>query len=228
MYPEAGTVSFSAGLHGWAFTLTVFAKLYAKKFGVEEKRMMEKLWGDNFFDPATKKWTNKVRAARRDETQRACAAAHACRARLLPRACLPPTPDADGCARLSPPDTHLQPTGSATCKRGFCQFIYEPIKTVIEAAMNDNKDKLFGLLEKLEVRCARRPGAHSPHRHLQPASLPFVPKLARAAWPSKRGPSRKRNHGVLVSACLPACLAPTVHCTLHPSPAPSAPAVRRC
>ncbi len=23
--------------------------------------MMEKLWGDNFFDPATKKWTNKVR-----------------------------------------------------------------------------------------------------------------------------------------------------------------------
>jgi hypothetical protein len=61
VYPEAGTVSFSAGLHGWAFTLTVFAKLYAKKFGVEEKRMMEKLWGDNFFDPATKKWTNKVR-----------------------------------------------------------------------------------------------------------------------------------------------------------------------
>ncbi len=53
-------MSFSAGLHGWAFTLTVFAKLYAKKFGVEEKRMMEKLWGDNFFDPATKKWTNKV------------------------------------------------------------------------------------------------------------------------------------------------------------------------
>lgn len=97
-------MSFSAGLHGWAFTLTVFAKLYAKKFGVEEKRMMEKLWGDNFFDPATKKWTNKVRAARRDETRRACAAAHACRARLLPCACLPPTPDADGCARLSPPN----------------------------------------------------------------------------------------------------------------------------
>ena len=65
VYPEAGTVSFSAGLHGWAFTLTVFAKLYAKKFGVEEKKMMERLWGDNFFDPATKKWTNKVRRRRR-------------------------------------------------------------------------------------------------------------------------------------------------------------------
>ena len=23
--------------------------------------MITKLWGDNFFDPATKKWTNKVR-----------------------------------------------------------------------------------------------------------------------------------------------------------------------
>lgn len=33
VFPEAGTVCFSAGLHGWAFTLTVFAKLYAKKFG---------------------------------------------------------------------------------------------------------------------------------------------------------------------------------------------------
>ena len=35
VYPEKGTVCFSAGLHGWAFTLTSFAKIYAKKFGVE-------------------------------------------------------------------------------------------------------------------------------------------------------------------------------------------------
>lgn len=102
VHPEAGTVSFSAGLHGWAFTLTVFAKLYGKKFGTDHKKMMEKLWGDNFFDPATKKWTKKE-------------------------------------------------TGSATCKRGFCQFIYEPIRTIIDAAMADNKTKLFALLEKLEV-----------------------------------------------------------------------------
>lgn len=57
--PEKGTVSFSAGLHGWAFTLTTFAKMYAAKFGVPEEKMMERLWGDNFFDPATKKWTKK-------------------------------------------------------------------------------------------------------------------------------------------------------------------------
>lgn len=49
------------------------------------------------------------------------------------------------------PPLALQPTGAASCKRGFCQFIYEPIRTVIDAAMNDNKDKLFALLEKLEV-----------------------------------------------------------------------------
>ena len=52
--------------------------------------MMEKLWGDNFFDPTTKKWTKKH-------------------------------------------------TGAASCKRGFVQFIYEPIKTIIDACMADNK-----------------------------------------------------------------------------------------
>ena len=60
VYPDKGTVSFSAGLHGWAFTLTTFAKMYAAKFGTDETKMMEKLWGDNFFDPATKKWTKKA------------------------------------------------------------------------------------------------------------------------------------------------------------------------
>ena len=63
--PEKGTVCFSAGLHNWAFTLTVFAKMYAAKFGVEFDKMMEKLWGDNFFDPKTKKWTKKQRGRRR-------------------------------------------------------------------------------------------------------------------------------------------------------------------
>eukprot|EP00877_Chromochloris_zofingiensis_P003063 jgi/Chrzof1/12758/Cz07g06140.t1 len=60
VYPDKGTVSFSAGLHGWAFTLTTFAKMYAAKWGTSETKMMEKLWGDNFFDPATKKWTKKA------------------------------------------------------------------------------------------------------------------------------------------------------------------------
>ncbi|KAJ1430755.1 Tr-type G domain, conserved site [Sesbania bispinosa] len=102
VYPEKGTVAFSAGLHGWAFTLTNFAKMYASKFGVDEGKMMSRLWGENFFDPATKKWTNKD-------------------------------------------------TGSSTCKRGFVQFCYEPIKQIIELCMNNQKDKLWPMLQKLGV-----------------------------------------------------------------------------
>ncbi|XP_042395827.1 elongation factor 2-like [Zingiber officinale] len=102
LYPEKGTVAFSAGLHGWAFTLTNFAKMYAAKFGVDESKMMERLWGENYFDPATKKWTTKN-------------------------------------------------TGSATCKRGFVQFCYEPIKQIIKTCMNDQRDKLWPMLQKLGV-----------------------------------------------------------------------------
>jgi elongation factor 2 len=29
--------------------------MYAYKFGVDESKMMKRLWGDNFFHPATKK-----------------------------------------------------------------------------------------------------------------------------------------------------------------------------
>lgn len=54
--PEQGTVAFGAGLHGWAFTLRQFATRYAQKFGVDRAKMMTKLWGDNYFNPATKKW----------------------------------------------------------------------------------------------------------------------------------------------------------------------------
>ncbi|KAH8592914.1 P-loop containing nucleoside triphosphate hydrolase protein [Bisporella sp. PMI_857] len=59
VYPYKGTVAFGSGLHGWAFTVRQFAQRYAKKFGVDRKKMMERLWGDNYFNPHTKKWTNK-------------------------------------------------------------------------------------------------------------------------------------------------------------------------
>jgi len=59
VYPYKGTVAFGSGLHGWAFTIRQFAMRYAKKFGVDKLKMMERLWGDNYFNPHTKKWTNK-------------------------------------------------------------------------------------------------------------------------------------------------------------------------
>ncbi|CAI6578880.1 ANL_collapsed_G0012270.mRNA.1.CDS.1 [Saccharomyces cerevisiae] len=45
--------------NGWAFTIRQFATRYAKKFGVDKAKMMDRLWGDSFFNPKTKKWTNK-------------------------------------------------------------------------------------------------------------------------------------------------------------------------
>jgi elongation factor 2 len=56
--PAAGTVAFGSGLHGWGFTVERFAKIYAAKMGVEKKKMMERLWGDSFFNAKKKVWTN--------------------------------------------------------------------------------------------------------------------------------------------------------------------------
>lgn len=55
MYPDKGTVAFGSGLHQWGFTLKKFAKIYAAKFGTQEEKMMQKLWGDWYFDAAGKK-----------------------------------------------------------------------------------------------------------------------------------------------------------------------------
>lgn len=44
VYPDKGTVAFGSGLHGWAFTVRQFATRYAKKFGVDRNKMMERLW----------------------------------------------------------------------------------------------------------------------------------------------------------------------------------------
>ncbi|KAF5178281.1 Elongation factor [Thalictrum thalictroides] len=102
VYPEKGTVAFSSGLHGWAFTLTNFAQMYASKYGLDETKMMERLWGENFYDPTTKKWTTTN-------------------------------------------------SGSPSCKRGFIRFCYEPIKQIVKACMNDDKNKLWTMLQAVGV-----------------------------------------------------------------------------
>ncbi|KAJ1935971.1 translation elongation factor 2, partial [Linderina macrospora] len=60
VYPDRGTVAFGSGLHGWAFNLMQFAMRYSKKFGVEKNKLMSKLWGENYFNPKTKKWSHKT------------------------------------------------------------------------------------------------------------------------------------------------------------------------
>lgn len=54
--PDEGSVAFGSGKECWAFTLTKFSRIYAKKFGIETEKMMRKLWGDNYFDAPAKKW----------------------------------------------------------------------------------------------------------------------------------------------------------------------------
>jgi len=55
--PSNASVGFGSGLHGWAFTIKQFAELYAAKFGVPVDKLMSKLWGENFFNLKTKKWS---------------------------------------------------------------------------------------------------------------------------------------------------------------------------
>lgn len=56
MDPKTGTVGFGSGLHGWAFTLKDFAKLYSSKFKIEETQLMKRLWGNQFYSVKEKKW----------------------------------------------------------------------------------------------------------------------------------------------------------------------------
>lgn len=91
VYPEHGSVAFGSGLHQWGFTLKKFSRMYASKFGVPESKMMEKLWGNWFYDADAKRWK--------------------------------PT-DEDG--RL---------------KRGFCQFVLDPIVKMFDAVTNNKTQK---------------------------------------------------------------------------------------
>ncbi|KAK9456599.1 P-loop containing nucleoside triphosphate hydrolase protein [Dipodascopsis uninucleata] len=71
VYPDKGTVAFGSGLHGWAFTVRQFAVKYSKKFGVDRNKMMERLWGDSYFNPATKKWSKSGTDANGKQLERA-------------------------------------------------------------------------------------------------------------------------------------------------------------
>jgi len=62
VYPTNGTVGFGSGLHGWAFSLKQFAEMYSSKFNIDVKKLMTRLWGDNSFNPKSKKWSKTMQA----------------------------------------------------------------------------------------------------------------------------------------------------------------------
>jgi elongation factor 2 len=102
--PTQGTVSFGSGLQSWAFGLGKFAKMYSKKFGIDEARLVSKLWGDNYFDIAGKKWTSE------------------------------------------------EVTDGKKLQRAFCQFVWEPIRQLFDAVLNDKKDKVEKIIGSIGVK----------------------------------------------------------------------------
>lgn len=58
--PSNGTVGFGSGLHGWAFTLKQFAEIYVEKFKIEPKKLMKRLWDDQFYSAKEKKWKKEM------------------------------------------------------------------------------------------------------------------------------------------------------------------------
>ena len=57
--PADGSVAFGSGKECWGFTVRTFAQLYSKKFNISFTKLQAKLWGDNFFNPKTKKWSKE-------------------------------------------------------------------------------------------------------------------------------------------------------------------------
>ena len=56
MDPTKGNVVFGAGKDQWAFSLATIARLY-NKHDEAGTAFMKKIWGDNFYDEETKKWS---------------------------------------------------------------------------------------------------------------------------------------------------------------------------
>ena len=61
--PSRDNLAFGSGIQGWGFTLSTFADMYAAKFGVPKEKLIEKLWGNNYFDAHAKKWKKSAKGA---------------------------------------------------------------------------------------------------------------------------------------------------------------------
>lgn len=46
--PELGNVAFASAIHGWAFRISDFAKIFSKRFGISERVLQRTLWGDYY------------------------------------------------------------------------------------------------------------------------------------------------------------------------------------
>ena len=63
LLPNKGNVAFGSGKEQWGFTLTKFSKMYKAKLGMDEAKLMDKFWGDNYYDVKAKKWNKTGKSA---------------------------------------------------------------------------------------------------------------------------------------------------------------------
>jgi len=104
------------------------ASIYAQKFNMPVERLSELLWGDHFYNPATKRWQNTAEAA-------------------------------DG--------TKL--------KRGFAQFIMEPITQIFDAVMQNKREILNKILRSLNITLSAEDMSLEGRQLLKKVMSHFIP-----------------------------------------------------
>lgn len=130
--PTIGNVGFGSGLHAWAFTTKQFADMYSKKFKMESKDLMKKLWGDNWFNP-------KKKIPERDANGK-------------------PKKDKDGNTIFTDKKGAWQatkPTNEAFHDRGFVAFCLKPIWGIFELCMNPELEGTEGHIPKIKELAAK-------------------------------------------------------------------------
>ena len=68
--PVKGNVGFGSGKDGWGFTLKLFAEIYSRKFNIPYEKMVEKLWGENYYDSKHRVWRSEPIGRDKDRIKR--------------------------------------------------------------------------------------------------------------------------------------------------------------
>ena len=63
--PEQGNVIFASAIDGWAFRISQFAQIHAKRLGIKETNLRKVLWGDFYLDPKTKRVLSRKHLGKR-------------------------------------------------------------------------------------------------------------------------------------------------------------------
>jgi predicted GTPase len=50
---------FTSAVEGWGFRLSSFAEIHAERFKQPADRLLQRLWGENFWEPQWRKWVRK-------------------------------------------------------------------------------------------------------------------------------------------------------------------------